>query len=382
MHLRKLFIVVLWFAIYSCSTASKIEHRYTPDDKFVFELVERLRTNPKDDEAAKLLPDAYNQASETRKNINASNFNNLNPGDRWMEIAKELSVCQKMYDEIISVPAAQKAMPNPWNPSAKIQEARLTAAKEYYNQGLGYMSYNNRTYAKKAYEYFVKANEAYPNYADVQAQMARARELSVIRVLVRPVNYYSYGWDYWGFSNDYLQYKIVSDLNNSSFSDTRFYTESDIRFQHFAADKVVDLRVNDLNIGRLYSDSYTINRQKQIVVGESKSLPAKPIYQTVTAVVSVRRSVMQSRASLECRIYDQATNRNAFFDRFPDNYTWTYESAKFKGDERALEPSDRILINNPPNPRPPSRQEIARRLIDNCYFQLISSIRNSVRFME
>ncbi|HEY5368744.1 MAG TPA: hypothetical protein VIJ75_07110 [Hanamia sp.] len=377
---RLLTLLMSCFLIYGCSSTSRVKARYTADDKTVFDLIERLKKNPNDADAAKLLPEAYKQAAQVRKALNANSYDNMNPGDRWMEISKQLLVAEQMYTDIKAAPAASKAVPNPWDPTLKIQNAKLNAAGEYYDQGLEYLNYNNRPYAQKAYDMFAKANAAYPNYMDVKNKMAQATDLATVKVLVMPVNYYSFGWNYWGFQNDYLQYKIVRDLNNSSYRDVRFYTNADINLQHLQADRVVELNFTELNVGQVYTDDYTINRSKKIKAGETKSIPAQPIYETVNATLYVKRSIMQSRASLECRIFDRATNNNILYDRFPDNYTWKQESARFTGDRRPLESSDLMLINNSGNVRLPTRNEIAQRLVDNCYSLLLSRIRNGVNF--
>jgi len=256
----------------------------------------------------------------------------------------------------------------------------LKAAEEYYTEGMYYLSYNNRPYAKKAYDKFVKANNAYPNFRDVTKQLSISLEKATIKVLVRPVNYKNFGWSYWGFQNDYLQYKMVNDLNNSSYKDVRFYTDADVASQHIQTDRVVTLDFNDLFVGPVYSQNNTINRSKQIKVGETKSIPPKPIFETAKATVYISQRIMQSRATLECRIYDWSTGNNIMLDRFPDNYTWRQEWGRYTGDSRALEPSDWTLINARPGNTTPSRNDIARRLIDNCYNSLLSRIRNGVKF--
>lgn len=380
MYSTLLKLLLITTIIYSCSSTSQIKQRYTSDDKTVFDLIERLKKNVNDAEAARLLPAAYQQAAEVRKTINSNTYNNMSAGDRWIEISRQLLVAEQMYNEINAVPAASKVVPNPWSPTIKIQEAKQKAAEEYYNEGMQYMTYNNRPYAKKAYDMFVKANNAYPNFRDVRTQMSVALENATIKVVIRPVNYNSYGWNYWGFQNDYLQYKIVRDLNNSSYNDVRFYTDAEASSQRIQADKVVDLNFNDLYIGTVYNDNYRIERSKQIQVGETKSNPPQPIFQTVKATVFVTQRILQSRASLECRIYDWASGSNILFDRFPDNYTWKQESARYTGDQRALEPSDWQLINNASNNNPPSRNELAQRLIDNCYNSLLNRIRSGVKF--
>jgi hypothetical protein len=369
------------FLFLACSTTKQIEKRYTPDDKMVFDLIERLKKNPNDAEAAKLLPEAYQQAAELRKNINKTTFENMSEGDRWIEISTQLMVAQQMYEQIRTNPAIRKIIPDPWDPTLKIQEAKQKAAEEYYNQGQEYLTYNNRPYAQKAYDLFVKANTAYPNYKDVRSLMEQAQQLATIKVLVKPVNYYNNGWGYWGFNNDYLQYKIVRDLNGSSYRNVHFYTDADINALRIQPDRVVELNFIDLYIGTVLNDNYSINRSKQIQTGDTKTNPPQPIYETVRATVYVNRRVLQSRASLECRIFDWPTGRNILSDRFPDNYTWKQESARYTGDNRSLEPSDLALINSGnSNLNPPSRYELAQRLVDNCYNQLLSRIRSGVSF--
>jgi hypothetical protein len=377
-HLLQLLLFSLLLT--ACSPTKQIEKRYTPDDKLVFDLIERLKKNPNDADAAKQLPEAYEQAAEVRKNINSNTFNNMNEGDRWIEISKQLLVAQHLYSEIKGSPVISKIIPNPWDPTIKIQEAKQKAAEEYYNQGQQYLTYNNRPYARKAYDMFVKANSAYPNYKDVREMMEQSKLLATIKVVVNQVNYDNYGWNYWGFNNDYLQYKITRDLNNSSYRDVKFYSEDEARRLNIRPDRIVNLTFTDLYIGQLFNDRYSIDRSKQIEVGQTKTNPPQPIYETVKATVYLTRRVLQSRASLECRIYDWASNRNILFDRFPDNNTWKDESARYTGDKRALEQSDWNLINNSSNINPPSRNELAQRLIDNCYNQLLSRIRNGVSF--
>ena len=378
--MQKALFLLLSGLLLNCSSTRQIEKRYTADDQTVFALLERLKKNANDTEAVNLLPEAYKQAVEVRKNINIDTYNTLGSGDRWMEIAKQLQVAAQMHNQIKATPAATKVIPDPWDPAINIQEAKQKAAEEYYNQALQYLSYNNRPYGQKAYELFVKANNAYPNYRDVERLMQEAQELATIKVVVEPVNYYNNSWRHWGFNNDYLQYTMVRDLNHASYHNIRFYTDREAETNFIKADRVVELNFNDLYIGNIYTDNYTIQRSRKIEIGQTRSVPAKPVYKTVNATVHVSRSILQSRASLDCRIYDWLSGRNILSDRFRDNYTWRNEVARYTGDSRALEVSDWSLINNSDPVRPPSREELAARLVNSCYNQLLNRIRNGVSF--
>lgn len=372
-----LFFTVLF---YSCMTSAPISDRYTGEDKQVFDLIERLKKNPNDHEAERLLPEIYQQALDAKRDFNQNILTQMPPGDRYLEKSKHLEVLQKMYMDIKASPAASRVVPNPWDPSVAIQTNRNNAAREYYSQGMTYLGYNNRAYAAKAYEMFDKANRVVPGYQNVTQMMAQAQQLSVIHVVVRPVNYYNYSYNYWGFQNDFLQNQMVRDLNMSSFRDTRFYTEWEARNQHVQMDKVVELNIVDMFIGQSRTQTNTIQRSAQIETGSTKAIPPKPIYETVYATVYVTTRIMESRAALECRIYDRTTNGNIFFDRFPGVYNWRSQTATYRGDRRALTQEDQRLINNGGVVTQPTRNEIASRLINDSYGLLLNSIRNGVRF--
>ncbi|MBO9562198.1 MAG: hypothetical protein J7621_05460 [Niastella sp.] len=371
---------ILLLCLLACGSGNRLSNRYTFEDKTVFDLIERLNKNSQDKQAADMLPAAYEAALEKRKEIITANKNSGSLGDRWMEIAKEREVLLQMYQAIKASPAASQALPAIKDPSAAIASAKEKAATEYYNQGLSALNYNNRQYAQQAYDYFSKANNAVPGFKDVNNLLREAQEKGQIRVVVNPVRYDRYGFNYWGFSNDWLQQQMVRDLNARAFQHVRFFTDWEASGQHIRADRVVDLNFTSIFIGQLSSNNYTIQRSAQIQTGSTKSNPPKPVYTTVYATVYVSRRILQSNASLECRIYDWATGRNILYDNFPDNYVWQQERATYKGDQRALTPADRALINNRFDDRPPSRNQIADRLIRNCYNLLLNRIQSGVSF--
>lgn len=371
-----LFILLLQ----SCTTTAPLSSRFTGEDKQVFDLIDRLNKNSGDYEAFRMLPDIYKQALDSKRQLNQELLTQMPPGDRYIEKAKQLEVLQKMFTDIKASPAASKAVPNPWNPSDAIQKNRNDAAKEYYGQGMTYLNYNNRAYAAKAYDMFDKANRAVPGYLNVGQMMAEAKRLSTIYVAVRPVNYNNYNYGHWGFQNDFLQNQMVRDLNASSFRDTKFFTEWDARNQHVQMDKMVDLNIVDLFIGQSYTQNNMYQRSAKIQTGTTKSIPAEPVFTTVYATIYVTTRLLESHAALECRIYDWATGANVFFDRFPGRYNWQVQSATYKGDRRALTSEDLVILSNNTTSTVPSRNEIAARLLNDCYGQLLNSIRNGVRF--
>ena len=372
------FLLLLY--LLGCSPSNHLKKYYSTEDKTVFELVEKLKKNPNDTEALSMLPEAYTTALDKRKALTEANYNNLLPGDRDMQLAKEYGVLDQMYQQIIAVPAAKKVIPNLWDPSLQIQEAKNRAAKEYYEQGMQYLGYDGRENARVAYDYFNKANSAVPGYQNVRVLMQQATEKATINVIVRAANYYNHNWNYWGLQNDWLQQQIITDLNNQSFREVRFYSDWEANSKQIRADRIVELNITELYVGQVYSEQYKINRSKEIQTGSTKDDPPKPIYKTVTAVVTVTKRYMQSAATLDCRIYDLGTGNNILYYRFPGNDDWKIETASFTGDRNALTPEDWNKINSNSNFRTPTRSEVADRLIRSCYSLLLNRIKTGVKF--
>ena len=373
------FFFLLLVVVYGCGTSHAVKQNYTFEDKQVFDLVDRLKKDPNDEEAQRLLPAAYKTALEKRESLTDAKYYNMGGGDRHIALANEWKVMQQMYEAILSVPAAKKVLPNPWDPSLKIQEEYNHAADEYYEQGLTYLNYNTREGAQKAYDYFVKANKAVPGYKDVKDLMAEALDKSYIKVVVSPVNYYNNGFVYWGFQNDWLQQQMVRDLNFRSYHNVKFYNDWEARSQNIQPDKIVDLNFTRIFISQLFTQYYTINRSAKVQTGKTKTTPPKPIYTTVTATVYVTRRYMQSNATLQCRIYDVSSNRNNFYDNFSNTYNWEIQTATYRGDSRALTPDDWRLINNS-FVNEPRREDIADKLLRDSYNMLLSRINSRVSF--
>ncbi len=378
--MKRLLPAVWLLFILGCGSANKFKKYYNPEDNTVFELVERLQKNAGDKEALALLPDAYQAAVDKRKALNQANYSTLPPGDRYVKLLKEFGVMQQMYEKISAVPAARNAVPKLWDPSVAITRATNNAAKEYYNEGLSYMTYDNRQAAKSAYDFFYKANKLVPGYENVKNLMREAQEKATIKVIVRAANYYNYNWNYWGFQNDWLQQQIINDLNAQSYRDVRFYSDRDADYNHIRADRIVELNFTQLSIGQVYNDRYTLNRSQQVQTGTTKRNPPEPVYTTVYAKVFVTKRYMQSRATLECRIYDNVSGNNLLFDRFPGNDDWQVETATYTGDKRALTQADWALINTNPGAGIPTRAEVANRLVRSCYNLLLSRIKSGVQF--
>ena len=132
----KRYLLLLLLFVHGCSPSNHLKKYYTTEDKTVFELLEKLKKNGSDKEALEILPQAYTTAADKRKLLTTANYNYLPPGDRYLELAKEYGVMQQMFQQIVALPVAANVVHNLWDASLPIQEAKNSAANEYYNQGM------------------------------------------------------------------------------------------------------------------------------------------------------------------------------------------------------------------------------------------------------
>jgi hypothetical protein len=379
--MRILCTVFLVGFLLACGSGGRLAKYYNAGDKQVFELLDKLKKSPGDNAALDALPQVYALATQEREKQLTQAGTVYGPGEKWVQMRKLMEVGQQMHDAIVANPAALKLIPNPADFKMDIENMRQHAAEDYYAQGLENLAYNNRQYAQLAYDAFAKANQQISGYKDVAAQMRLAQDLATIKVVVNPVNYYNQSWGYWGFENDYLQWQMINDLNARSYRNVKFYTDAQARSQFLHPDRIVDLDMTRIFISNIFTDRNTVQRSAQVPgKATTKSVNAKPVYQTVTATVTITKRYMNGNGSLQCRIYDVATNRNILYDNFPGSFNWVYQTATYKGDQRALTAADLQLINNNQPYNPPSRNAIAKEIVRQSYTQLLSRINNGVSF--
>ena len=366
------------FSFFSCKTVPK-KIVYSSEEMQVSEYLAALRKNIHSDDIDGKLVTLYEKKILEYQTEN-NNFLNLSVGDKFMAKAERLKLPLNWYNDIITNKAALKIIPYPWDPSSLISTYKNNAASEFYKQGLEYLNYNNRAYANKALIEFTKADKIIPGFMDVKQKISEAQKLSIYNVVVKPVNYNNNTFNYWGFQNDFVQEKMVRDLNFSSYRNARFFTDWEATSRRIQIDKIVEINLVTFYMGPVSSETKSYQRNTQVQVGSTKSIPSKPVYQTVTATITITSRTIRSNAALECRIYDRINLSNIFFDRFPGNYTWQNQTAKFVGDKRALTQEDLRMLNNSQSQNYPSRNDVATKLINDCYFLLISRIKTGVQF--
>lgn len=385
--MHKITIILLASFLIACSVSNAPTKKFlSAEDEAVLELLDQVKKSPTDKTLQHLLPQYYFRAMDSRAGMKNYVLRDNPAGDRWVLWRRQLEASQSITDAIMAVPAAAAQITNPVYFGNQIADARNMAAQEYYDLGLEYLGYNNRVYAEKALSAFRSAQRELPGFRNIDQMIAKAEELSKLVVVVNPVDYYRYGWNYWGYNRDYLQWQMVQDLNRRSYRNISFFSDSEVRTRGLQPEKVVDMRFTHLNVTNPYTEKRSYTRSKEVPVvqrpptrpGSGASTPTTTT-QTVYATVMVTKRFINGTGDLECRIYDIPSGSNILFDRFPGSYNWTFENATYSGDSRALTEDDWRLINNRFN-QYPTRQDVAQRVIDDSYHTLLNRIQQGVSF--
>ena len=385
-HTLYLLMLVLLAACSQRAVPKSVNRFLSAEDEAVLELLAGIRKNPNDKNLLALMPETYQRAMDSRAAMKGYVLRDNPPGDRWVLWRRQLEASQSITDAVLAFPTTSALIRNPVQFRDQISDARIRAAEEYYEQGIQFMRYNNRQDARQAVDAFGKANREVPNYRDVQNQIRRAEEMATLYVVVNPVDYFSFGWNYWGLQNDYLQWQMLRDLNNRSWRMTRFVSDLEARSMRITPERVVDMRFVRIMVSNPYTERNTYTRERTVAQpkpptrpGDSTSAGPSLPPMVVRATVTVTRQFLNGDADLQCRIFDVPTGRNILFDNFPGRYSWVFESATFTGDRRALTDEDLRLVNNRFQ-RYPTREEVGRQLIEDCYGMLIRRIEQGVNF--
>jgi hypothetical protein len=365
----------------SCKTNKDYLSR-SDNDNTLFDAIKTLKKRNGDTTALSALPVLYNLAQQRnlRKINSYSSSNNL---DRWDKMISAYGTLQEMHDAIIENDAASRVI-TPVNYQQTIYDLKREAAADYYSLATSYLNKPGRDDAKKAYNYFKKADKLVPGYEDADLKMDEAYQNAIVNVVINPVQDNSYffntGWGNYGYnySNEYFQQTLVRELKgvNSNRYPARFYTDWEARRDNVQPDWEVNLNLRNIYIPRPQTYTYTRNASQQVEVGRDTS--GKTIYRTVYATVNIARQSFTANADMEINITDLATRKNIVYNTFREDYRWEEEHATYSGDSRALSANDWRIINSNGSYNEPRKEDVLNELYRKLYPQVKNKITYAV----
>jgi hypothetical protein len=363
-----------------CSTNKDYLSR-SDNDNTLFDAIKTLKKHNGDTTALNALPVLYTAAQQRnlRKINSYSSSNNI---DRWDKMINAYGTLQEMHDAIIESDAASRVV-TPVNYQQTIYDLKHDAAADYYSLANSFLNKPGRDDAKKAYNYFKKADKLVPGYEDADLKMDEAYQNAIVNVVINPVQDNSYffntGWGNYGYnySNEYFQQTLVRELKgiNSNRYPARFYTDWEARRDNVQPDWEINLTLRNMNIPRPQIYTYSRNASQQIEAGRDTS--GKIMYRTVYATVNIARQSFTANADMEINIRDLATGKSLVYNTFREDYRWEEEHATYSGDSRALSANDWGVINNSYY-NEPRKEDVLNELYRKLYPQVKNKISYAV----
>jgi hypothetical protein len=376
-----LLITSIFFLLTSCNTSRNYLSR-VDEDKTLFDIVKRLNRRNSDADATKALPEVYTrvQQKHLKKIATYKTYKDIAQLDKLVD---EYSTLQKMY-EVISRSNAASQLVTAINYQDDLYAVKQDAAEAYYQQGENFLAGSTREDAKKAYEYFKKADDCVPGFKDARSKKEAAYQNAIINVVISPVKdnsfFFNTGWGNTGYnySNEYFQQTLIRELggNYTSRYPARFYTDWEARRENIKPDWVIDLTLRNMDIPIPTTYNYSRNVSQQVEAGKDTS--GRIIYKTVYATIQIAKESFTAYGQMDVDITDVYTRRNISYNTYREDYKWEEERATYTGDSRALSSSDWALINNNGGSNQPRREEVLNELYRKIYPRVISRIRFAV----
>ncbi|MEO5966838.1 MAG: hypothetical protein ABIP68_09740 [Ferruginibacter sp.] len=379
--MKYFYLVFFAFFVFGCSSNKNFLER-SDDSKGLADAIKQLNKNPDDADAKEAIPILYKRILKDQES-KIDIYKATKDEGRWDKILLSYQKMQNAYESVMESNQAFKLL-SPNSYSTNILEIKDSAAAEFYNSGIYYLSKEGRENAKKAFSEFKKVEKYVPGYKDVVLKIDEAFERATINIIIFPVEdnsyFNSYGMGNSGinYSNEYFQRTLVRELNDKRYA-VRVYSDRDARDSRVNPDWTISLILRNLDIPYPSRSSTRRNSSAQVEVGTDTS--GRPVYRTIYATIDVTKSSFIARADMQVIIKDVVNNKNISTNSFREDYRWEQESATYSGDYRALSSYDKRLIDNAytfdSNPR---KEEILNELYRKLYPRILSDVRYKINW--
>lgn len=345
---HKILSVLVILLIFSCKSAQKYleEGNY---EKAVYKAADDLRKDGSNQQSRAILIAAYPKAVEVYDSV-IRNDNNPKRGKRAEELYFAYSKLQQLSLTAQEVNADGSLHIKDY--SVLLDSAAQNAAAFRYRIANKELARGGKDNARKAYQNFQRAQQYVPGYKDVIEKMNEAYNAAVTNIIIRTLDqrFGSYQLD-----GSFLQQNILYNLNTMGRNKLNFfYALQDAQWNNIRPDQFMNLTFYSLYFSPVYSSSYNYEVSKTIPATDDKP------EETVRATVFVTTTTVNSSATMDCLITSAYDNRVIYSNQYPASYTWQSNTARYKGDERALSPADLVLING--RDSKPDRQAIYQQL--------------------
>lgn len=361
MKRHSLFLLLILF-VGSCTSSQKLleKGRY---DQAIDKAVEKLRDNPGDSEELAVLKEAFELANMfDRERIE---YLELERNDQnWIEIVELYEQLDRRQDKIRRLPSQIRNQFDFANYNQAIVDSKSAAADVSYRRGLEYMERGDKQSYRLAWAEFVRADELFPGYKDVDEKMSEARTLGLNHALfIAENNSGRMVPDY--FTTD-LSRITLRDLN------TRWLNFDTVENRNIDYDHVVVLNVTDIVFSPESVERQIIRESKEIQDGMRYALDDEgnvrkdslgndiqvPNMITVSAEVT---EVLQQKSAFvggSLDIYELLSDELVLTEGMSVEFVFENRYGELSGDERALSDETEELVGGRELPFPSNEQMV------------------------
>jgi tetratricopeptide (TPR) repeat protein len=369
-----LLIVFLSILAASCKTASKLYEKGNYDEA-VSLAAKKLQKDPDDPKLLDIIRNSYRFAVEDHER-HIRNYSESSHELKWEWMYNDYAALQQMYDAIRKVPAVFD-IGHPTDYSSYLVTYAEKAGDTRYNRGLAFMDRGDKQNYRSAYHEFQAALNFKPGNTAIQQDLDDAWEYAVTNVVVLPLEQTGYrfssfpGYETWNFDA-----QLIRNLQYSTGNEfVKFYSSGEARSKNIRADQVIDMQFSRMDFGRFNDTRNTRKVSKEVVVKETVYRPDSIVreYGKVYAQITTVHRNMRSEGFLQGNVRD-ADVRWLWSDHFSGNHNWSTDFATFTGDARALDETDKQLVNRI-HEQPPREEEIVRCIMNDLDNSVLYRIR-------
>lgn len=374
MKRTNLIFYILILVISSCSTGKKALQK---GDYFsaITKSVERLKSDPDNKKAIKVLVDGYPLALEWSQE-EIDRVLSSNSGFKWEGAINQMEAVNRMSELIRGTPAARKIVPDPKSYSSELNMAYEKAAEARYAHGLSELQKNTRVAARNAFDQFYKADQFVPGYKDVANQLNQAKEMATLTVIVEAAVVHTQRYK---LSSQFFYDQVFKYLSNnypkSGF--VHFFSPDQAEtFKIKNPDFIVQMEFFDFTVGNLTRTVNEENIVRKVPAERKDSTRIKEI--VYTAKLKTYTDEVLSAGRLNFRVIEAQTDDLLRNNLIPGSFTWVNRYAIFAGDKEALDKQQLQLTKNQSLPLPPE-QDLFIEFTKPIYEQLVNQINEFFR---
>lgn len=374
MNKNNLLLIFSCIFVLSCSTGKKALQK---GDYFsaISRAVERLKSDPDNSKASKVLKDGYPLALEWAQE-ELDLVLSSNPEFKWEQAIDVMKRVNHLSDLIRSTPASRKIIQSPKSYSSEVNMAIEKAAEERYLAGLDLSEQNNRESARIAFDHFYRADQLIPGYKDVFQNLETTKELATLKIIVEAVTVNTRKYK---LSSEFFYNQVFEFLNNNYPKQgfVNFYSPQQAEtFKINQPDFIVQMEFYDFSVGNITrkEKEEELTNRVQIETKDTTRIQ----YKTYKAKLKTYTDEVVSGGRLNYKIIDFHSNNLLRDNLIPGSFTWINEYAIFAGDKEALNKNQLELTRHKAAPLPPE-QDLFIEFTRPIYDQLTSQFNQFFR---